>query len=126
EPGGPRGYNPAAALRVLLNVSVCADLIVVLRRLTHASLLLAVAGLAPGCGLGSSAPQTADLPTPAPCNAAAYPAPDPHRPRYTLHIAVDPAAHAVTGTLRVAFTPDIATRTIDFPPWANRPLLRSH
>lgn len=97
----------------------------VLRRLTHASLLLALAGLAPGCGFGSSAPQTADLPVPSPCKAPAYPAPDPNRPRYTLHVAVDPAAHAVTGTLRVAFTPDMATHTIDFRLWANGPVPRS-
>ena len=95
-------------------------------RLTFASLLLALAGLGTGCGLGSSAPQTADLPTPAPCHAAAYAAPDPHRPRYTLHLKIDPPAHSVTGTVRVAFTPDIATRTIDLRLWANGPLPRSH
>ena len=98
----------------------------VLRPAITAWLLLALAGLASGCGLGSSAPQTADLPTPAPCHVAAYPAPDPKRPRYTLHLTVSPPAHAVTGTLRVAFTPDLATRTIDFRLWANSPLPRSH
>src|SRR5689334_11869390 len=120
-----RRCKPAAERRVLLSDRIRADLIVVLRRLTHASLLLALAGLAPGCGFGSSAPQTADLPLPSPCTAPEYPAPDPNRPRYTLHIAVDPVAHAVTGTVRVAFTPDMATHTIDFRLWANGPVPRS-
>jgi hypothetical protein len=97
----------------------------VVLRLSLASLLLALAGIASGCGFGSSAPQTADLPTPAPCPAAAYPAPDPHRPRYTLHLKIDPPAHAVTGTVRVAFTPDIPTRTIVFRLWANSPVPKS-
>jgi hypothetical protein len=99
---------------------------VVLRLATYASLTAALAGLVAGCGFGSSAPQTADLPTPAPCKAPAYPAPDPQRPRYTLHVDVNPSAHAVTGTVRVAFTPDIATRTIDFRLWPNSPLPKSH
>jgi hypothetical protein len=88
--------------------------------------LLAIAGLAAGCGLGSSAPTTADLPTPAPCHVQAYPAPDPNRPRYQLHLAIDPASHTVSGSLRVAFTPDIATGSLVFRLWANGPALRSH
>jgi hypothetical protein len=97
----------------------------VVLRPSSASLLLALAGIASGCGIGSSAPQTADLPTRAPCPAAAYQAPDPHRPRYTLHLKVDPPAHAVTGTVRVAFTPDIPTGTIVFRLWANSPVPKS-
>lgn len=88
--------------------------------------LLAIAALAAGCGLGSSAPTTADLPTPPPCRAQAYPAPDPNRPRYTLHLVIAPASHTVTGSLRVAFTPDVATDRLVFRLWANGPALRAH
>jgi hypothetical protein len=99
---------------------------VVLRSATLASILIFLAALGAGCGLGSSAPATADLRTPSPCRVQAYPAPDPHRPRYALRVAIAPAAHTVTGSVRVAFTPDVATRSVVFRLWPNAPLPRRH
>ena len=55
------------------------------------------------------------------CRAPAYPAPDPHRPRYRLTVHI-PASGDVTGTVRVRFTPDLPTRRLVFREWPNGPL----
>jgi hypothetical protein len=89
-------------------------------------MLAVLAAAAAGCGFGSSTPTTADLPTPSPCRVQPYPAPDPHRPRYTLHVDIAPAAHTVTGSVRVAFTPDVGARDVVFRLWPNGPVPRSH
>jgi hypothetical protein len=60
-------------------------------------------------------------PPPSACPAPAYPAPDPHRPRYRLAVHV-PATGDVTGTVHVRFTPDLPTRRLVFRLWPNGPL----
>jgi hypothetical protein len=47
--------------------------------------------------------------------------PDPDRPRYRLRIRVRPEQGVVTGRLRVAFTPDLATGKLVFRLWPNGP-----
>jgi hypothetical protein len=88
-------------------------------RSTLAAASLALIAAAAGCGFGSTAPRTADLSAPHPCLTAAYPAPDPNRPRYTMQVQIDPAADRVRGRLRVIFTPDIATDRLVFRLWPN-------
>jgi hypothetical protein len=84
-------------------------------------LVAAVALLAAACSSGSSAPSSAAQ---AACPTLAYRPPDPHRPRYTLDLRIDPFAQVVTGTLRVVFTPDLATDHLVFRLWANGPVLQ--
>jgi hypothetical protein len=79
--------------------------------------LVLTGALAAGC-LGSTAPHTADLQSPRPCETPAYPAPDPNRPRYSLDVRIQPAGR-VLGRLRVAFTPDIATDRLVLRLWPN-------
>ncbi len=86
--------------------------------LAAASLALICAAAA-GCGLGSTAAHTADLPAPRPCPTAAYPAPDPNRPRYAMELRIEPATARVLGRLQVSFTPDIATDRLVFRLWPN-------
>ena len=90
-----------------------------------AAAALLLAALVAGCSGGSSA-TSAGVPAAAPagCGTAAYPAPAADRPRYTLQLTIDPAAHRVQGTVAVAFTPDIATDRLVFRLWANGPVLR--
>jgi len=88
------------------------------RRLLATACLTAIGATAAGCGLGSTAPHTADLTSPRPCRTPAYPSPDPNRPRYALDVRVQPAGR-VLGRLRVAFTPDIATDRLVFRLWPN-------
>src|SRR5689334_5583056 len=52
------------------------------------------------------------------CGARAYPAPDPHRPRYRLVVHI-PARGDVTGVVHVRFTPDLPTRRLVFRLWPN-------
>ena len=80
--------------------------------------LALICALAAGCGLGSTAPHTADLQSPRPCRTPSYPAPDPSRPRYSLDVRIRPGGR-VLGRLRVAFTPDIATDRLVFRLWPN-------
>ncbi len=54
------------------------------------------------------------------CPSPSYPAPAPSRPRYRLAVRV-PAAGDVTGSLRVTFTPDLATDRLVFRLWPNGP-----
>ena len=87
--------------------------------------VLALAVLAAGCRGGSSATSgAAPVTAPPGCATPPYPAPAADRPRYTLQITIDPAAHRVRGTVAVAFTPDIATDRLVFRLWANGPVLR--
>jgi hypothetical protein len=86
--------------------------------LAAASLAL-ISALAAGCGLGSTAPHTAELTSPRPCDTPAYPAPDPNRPRYRIDVRIQPAAHRVLGRLSAEFTPDIATDRLVFRLWPN-------
>jgi hypothetical protein len=85
-----------------------------------ACVVAAASLLATACGSGSPTASSAagGCPTPA------YRPPDPHRPRYSLDLRIDPSAHAVTGTLRVVFTPDLATDRLIFRLWANGPVLQ--
>ena len=86
---------------------------------------LVLAALLAGCGGGSSATSSGGRAAgPAGCRTPAYPAPAADRPRYTLQLTIDPAAHRVQGTVAVAFTPDIATDRLVFRLWANGPVLR--
>ena len=90
-----------------------------MRSATAAATAVLTCALAAGCGLGSTAPHTADLSTPRACPTRAYPAPDPNRPRYSLDVRLVPASHLVRGDLRVAFTPDLATDRLVFRLWPN-------
>ena len=91
-----------------------------------AAAALVLAALLAGCGGGSSATSGGGRAAgPAGCRTAAYPAPAADRPRYTLQLTIDPAAHRVQGTVAVAFTPDIATDRLVFRLWANGPVLRA-
>jgi hypothetical protein len=90
-----------------------------MRTATAAATAVLTCALAAGCGLGSTAPHTADLPAPRACPTRAYPAPDPNRPRYSLDVRLVPASHLVRGDLRVAFTPDLATDRLVFRLWPN-------
>ena len=49
--------------------------------------------------------------------------PDPHRPRYRLHVDVRPSDAIVTGDLSVSFVPDLATDRLVFRLWPNGPVL---
>ncbi len=64
-------------------------------------------------------PPTTTLPTECPLPLRAIP--DANRPRYVLHVNVDPAAHRVTGDLTVRFTPDRTTDQLVFRLWPNGP-----
>jgi hypothetical protein len=88
------------------------------------TIALAALATAAGCSLRSSGPHTASLPLPPVCHTSGYPAPDPHRPRYALHLRMTPSTHTVTGELSVAFTPDVGTDRLLFRLWANGPALR--
>jgi hypothetical protein len=56
------------------------------------------------------------------CNdPVVLPRPDPHRARYRLRIAVRPEQGVVSGRLKVAFTPDVATDELVFRLWPNGP-----
>ena len=105
--------------------------------------MLALVLLFVGCTTGDSTPSatrpsTLETPTttaPAPSTTGALPrattpacpaiparvAPDPARPKYTLHADVRPAEGTVDGQLRVVFTPDIATDRLVFRLWPNGP-----
>jgi hypothetical protein len=50
-----------------------------------------------------------------------YPEPWANRPRYTAHLAVDPAKRLVTGDVAVRFTPDADTDRLVFRLWPNAP-----
>jgi peptidase M1-like protein len=54
---------------------------------------------------------------------AGYPEPWAERPRYTVHLAVDPGGRQVTGDLGVRFVPDATTDRLVFRLWANAPRL---
>jgi hypothetical protein len=51
---------------------------------------------------------------------ASYAAPDPDRPRITLDFSVDSSHGTVTGSERVAFTPDAPVTEVVFRLWPNR------
>ncbi|HET7380583.1 MAG TPA: hypothetical protein VFJ24_11120 [Gaiellales bacterium] len=84
-----------------------------------ACVVVAATLLVAACSSGSSATGGAAGTCPTP----AYRSPDPHRPKYALDLRVDPSAHVVSGTLRVVFTPDLATDRLVFRLWANGPVL---
>ena len=50
-------------------------------------------------------------------------APDPRRPTYTATAAIDVAGSTVTGSVTVAFVPDLATNELVFRLWPNAPVL---
>ncbi len=76
---------------------------------------------ASACG-GHAAAGTSGTPLPAVCaRRLAYPRPWPSRPRYRLAVRVSRRG-PVTGTLAVAFTPDLATGRLVFRLWPNGPL----
>ena len=50
--------------------------------------------------------------------------PDPGRPRYVLHLDVQPATGEVQGTVDVRFTPDLPTDRLVFRLWPNGPRQR--
>jgi aminopeptidase N len=80
-----------------------------------------LAAVASGCDIGSSSPHTADLRTPS-CPTKPYPQPDDARPRYRVHLRIDPGRRTVTGTQAVEFTPDLPTDRIVLRLWANSPV----
>ncbi|MDX6547652.1 MAG: hypothetical protein QOG33_1202, partial [Gaiellales bacterium] len=92
---------------------------VTMRTAAAAATAVLTCALAAGCGLGSTAPHTADLQAPPACPTPAYHVPDPNRPRYSLDLRLVPASHVVRGRLRVAFTPDLATDRLVFRLWPN-------
>jgi hypothetical protein len=53
--------------------------------------------------------------------AAGYPEPWPERPRYTVHLNVEPGKRLVTGDLAVRFTPTADTDRLVFRLWPNAP-----
>jgi hypothetical protein len=89
------------------------------RRLLAGIALTAIGAVVAGCGFGSTAPHTADLPSPRPCQTPAYPTPDPDRSRYSIDVRLEPTSYRVLGRLKVAFTPDIATDRLVFRLWPN-------
>ncbi|HEY7282061.1 MAG TPA: M1 family aminopeptidase [Actinomycetota bacterium] len=58
---------------------------------------------------------------PATCPVPATAAPPADRPDYTMRLRLDPVLGTVTGTLRVAFTADVATDRLVFRMWPNGP-----
>ncbi len=94
-------------------------LVLSMRSTAAAATILVISALAAGCGLGSTAPPTAQLPPPRPCPTPAYPVPDPSRPRYRLNLVLLPQQHVVRGRMQVAFTPDLATDRLVFRLWPN-------
>ena len=65
-------------------------------------------------------------PITAPCpDVPAMAAPDPHRPRYRLDMALDLDAGVVTGDVAVRFRPDVDTDRLVFRLWPNGPGLAS-
>jgi hypothetical protein len=87
------------------------------------AVVLTVAGCSSGSSTSSGSGATSSQ-TGAPCPTAAYPTPASDRPRYSLDVRVDPAAHLVSGSVDVRFTPDIATDRLVLRLWANGPVLR--
>jgi hypothetical protein len=83
---------------------------------------LAVLVAAAACsGHGSASPTSARPPANAACTRRpAYPRPSPARPRSRLDVRI-PARGPVTGTLAVAFTPDLPTGRLVFRLWPNGP-----
>jgi hypothetical protein len=72
----------------------------------------------------TAAPTVPGQPATASCPAVPPRAqPDPHRPRYTLHVDVRPSDSIATGDLSVTFTPDVATDRLVFRLWPNGPVL---
>jgi hypothetical protein len=85
---------------------------------------VAAAALLPAAAACSSGSSASSTNAGGPCPTPAYRLPDPHRPRYSLQLRIDPSAHLVTGTLRVVFRPDLATDRLVFRLWANGPVLQ--
>jgi hypothetical protein len=52
---------------------------------------------------------------------AGYPEPWPERPRYTVHLNVEPGKRLVTGAVSVRFVPDADTDRLVFRLWPNAP-----
>jgi hypothetical protein len=52
---------------------------------------------------------------------AGYPEPWPDRPRYTVHLTVEPGKRLVTGDVAVRFVPDADTDRLVFRLWPNAP-----
>lgn len=69
-------------------------------------------------------PTPAPTPTPqppGPCDAGPLALPNPDRPRYQASVQIDPAARTVTGSMTIAFTPDLATEDLYLRLWPNGP-----
>jgi hypothetical protein len=94
------------------------------RHLALAALAACTTGaVASGCQIGSSGGASGTAAAGS-CRTAAYPPPDPNRPRYRLTLNVDPGGRTVSGTESVSFTPGAATDRIVLRLWANSPGLR--
>lgn len=63
----------------------------------------------------------ADLLAAGECPTVARSEPDPDRPRYTAVVDADPSTGQVTGTMGVAFTPDLDLDRVVFRLWPNAP-----
>jgi hypothetical protein len=90
------------------------------RPLVVSAAALAGAALATLAGAGSSANTRVAACT----TAGPYRAPAAARPRYSLHVRLQPALRRASGDLRVVFRPDIATGRLVFRLWPNGPLQR--
>ena len=67
-------------------------------------------------------PAPAPRPTTGPCDVpAGYPKPWAERPRYTVHLNVEPGKRLVTGDVAVRFVPDGDTDRLVFRLWPNAP-----